>query len=981
MDYITIITTEGPCNKQVNLNADGTIDKTPAGVISNAWAQIVHVPTAQDLMDVFKIVSERDNQTIAMGYVPGIEPGEWFRITTKANLLGWIGSGQYHVWEHGIIGQDGYKYTSRTKDHFEFSSWVLFDKDSVDGMPAELDYADPDEWWRAMDNLVPGLAECAYLYVPSTSSRVLMPDQSPAFDAGGWHFYVQVHNPADVKRFGTELLVHSLAGQYGFMREIYDNTTGAVIGHRPWSIFDPTTFSQERLIFEGAPVVSGGLVVAPTQMAIGPGGRLNTELLRVDDADAQLIEAKTGYKIERQRSGLGMTCNLMNDTDLTPDTLIDTSIGQMTVQEFWDSDHDKLRCQAVFRPDSNSMAAFLSRHASGEPFLYDVGTQTKFCLSKMDAFYNSVQRLQQEQNQQHQSVGAAAVQAPIDPQSLIPQPSPFDLLVQQAQTLTTEDRDKAVEIYMLASELGPLEADDILKQDGMRNWTKSAIRDAARALINQRREQAKIAVRNQQREAGDYALLATPPDTPMDTVLTFMSRFIFVKEECVWFDRLTGQNLKAESLNHGYRHLMQDYFPELVAQDAPLPRPTDVFSDSPMSVKVDTRSYWPGVSSEVVTVEDRIALNTWKKSKFQIAIEEMDYTVEDEHIEKFLEFARYLIPNDVERNHIFDWMAFIMQNQHIKVNHSILLGGDERIGKDTIFYAFMRFIGELNTSIINATRLDEPFADYLVGKKLLVAEEIHKDANKDAKATENQLKPLQADPPYHLSIPQKGRTDAIQPNLLQIILFTNYRDPLHLSSEGSRYYCIWSPAARRSEAYYTDLYQWLDDEQGVYWVARWLYQRDVSQFKAKAPAPSTEWREEISEGGKSDIEREILDVLDDMHGAGTVYVTAHNIKEQLDKNNPGRRNVTATAVTRYLSNLKVGRIRAGNGNRVNMPKIFVHYDGLPITPDSFKARSKAAVYFTDLSVKGMQDVECIEAVKETLCPVHMKQQYKLYTEK
>jgi len=53
------------------------------------------------------------------------------------------------------------------------------------------------------------------------------------------------------------------------MREIYSKTTGQVVGHRPWTIFDPSTFSPERLLFEGKPVVEGkGLAVLPATFQI-----------------------------------------------------------------------------------------------------------------------------------------------------------------------------------------------------------------------------------------------------------------------------------------------------------------------------------------------------------------------------------------------------------------------------------------------------------------------------------------------------------------------------------------------------------------------------------------------------------------------------------------------------------------------------------------------------------------------------------------
>ena len=42
-----------------------------------------------------------------------------------------------------------------------------------------------------------------------------------------------------------------------------------VVGQRQWSIFDPTTFSRERLAYEGAPTVEGnGLTLAPIKIEV-----------------------------------------------------------------------------------------------------------------------------------------------------------------------------------------------------------------------------------------------------------------------------------------------------------------------------------------------------------------------------------------------------------------------------------------------------------------------------------------------------------------------------------------------------------------------------------------------------------------------------------------------------------------------------------------------------------------------------------------
>jgi len=251
-------------------------------------------------------------------------------------------------------------------------------------MPEALVYTDPVAWWAAMADLLPELVDAAYILTPSTSSRVLR-DGKPAFAGGGWHAYAQIRDADDLERFGHELLLKAMTTPHGFMRELYRQETGEVIGHRPWSIFDPTTFTPERLVFDGQPMVRGdGLTVAPVKLQAVPGERINTAALVLADSDAEQIAKRTGYKVERvEREGIS-TFMLVNDRDLRLDTQIETEHGMVTVAEYWRSEHDKLRAQAVFRPDSESWAAYLNRHQDDSPFLFDVGTQTKFMLVAHD---------------------------------------------------------------------------------------------------------------------------------------------------------------------------------------------------------------------------------------------------------------------------------------------------------------------------------------------------------------------------------------------------------------------------------------------------------------------------------------------------------------------------------------------------------------------------------------------------------------------
>ena len=88
--------------------------------------------------------------------------------------------------------------------------------------------------------------------------------------ATGRHYYVPIADGDDLERFGATLLQRSFLTGYGFMRPLFaTDNPDEIVGHRQWSIFDPTTFYRERLVYEGAPTVKGrGLTLAPPKIEV-----------------------------------------------------------------------------------------------------------------------------------------------------------------------------------------------------------------------------------------------------------------------------------------------------------------------------------------------------------------------------------------------------------------------------------------------------------------------------------------------------------------------------------------------------------------------------------------------------------------------------------------------------------------------------------------------------------------------------------------
>ena len=265
---VTLLRAAEPCNKKISLNdKTDSLEKIPQAQITSAEAISHEVVDAAALQSLLKTVSEHPDLAITLCSFNGIPAKEPFTILSARMMRKLLGLPENSATPGTAVQFDGKYYTTREKKNCIPSSWVCFDYDKVKGMPEKLVVMNPEEWLIMMGDLVPGFHEADKVLAGSSSSRISY-HGAPAFD-GGWHCFVQAKNADDVEDFGKRLLIHSLTTEYGFMREIFSSYTGEVTGHRPWTIFDPTTFSRERLLFEGKPVVEGqGLAVFPANIQI-----------------------------------------------------------------------------------------------------------------------------------------------------------------------------------------------------------------------------------------------------------------------------------------------------------------------------------------------------------------------------------------------------------------------------------------------------------------------------------------------------------------------------------------------------------------------------------------------------------------------------------------------------------------------------------------------------------------------------------------
>lgn len=221
----------------------------------------------------------------------------------------------------------------------------------------------------------------------------------------------------------------------------------------------------------------------------------------------------------------------------------------------------------------------------------------------------------------------------------------------------------------------------------------------------------------------------------------------------------------------------------------------------------------------------------------------------------WLEHCRRLIPDERELNHIWDVMAFKVQNAKVKINHAILHGGKGGCGKDTMWAPFIWAVcgpHEKNKGLIDNDNLSSQWG-YQLEAEIVVLNELREPEAKDRRALANKLKPIIAAPPETLTINRKGLHPYQMVNRLFMLAFTNEDMPITLDSDDRRWFCVWSDSAKMTQEEAQTIWRWYHNG-GFEAVAGWLHARDVSAFGPQAIPMMTEYKQKLIYVGMSNAE-------------------------------------------------------------------------------------------------------------------------------
>jgi Family of unknown function (DUF5906) len=227
----------------------------------------------------------------------------------------------------------------------------------------------------------------------------------------------------------------------------------------------------------------------------------------------------------------------------------------------------------------------------------------------------------------------------------------------------------------------------------------------------------------------------------------------------------------------------------------------------------------------------------------------------------WLDHVRKVYPDDA--GYIVAWAAHRVQRPSEKINHALMLGGAQGIGKDTILEPVKRAVGPWNFSEVSPKNILGRFNGFLKATIMRVSE-AHDLGDFDRFSFYDAMKAHTAAPPDVLRIDEKNLREYSIPNVCGVIITSNHKtDGLYLPADDRRHFVAWSELTKEdfTPEYWNGLWRWYESG-GFGHVAAYLATLDLSAFDPKAPPPKTEAFWDIVGANRTYEDAELADIID-----------------------------------------------------------------------------------------------------------------------
>lgn len=290
-----------------------------------------------------------------------------------------------------------------------------------------------------------------------------------------------------------------------------------------------------------------------------------------------------------------------------------------------------------------------------------------------------------------------------------------------------------------------------------------------------------------------------------------------------------------------------------------------------------------------------------------------------------LDFSDYVISDPVECGYLHDVISWNYQFPGKKILWALLLQSKAGVGKSYFGDVATMLIGEHNVSKPSNEEIHSQWNGWAKGCSLVIIEEIRAGARWDLM---NQMKPIITQ--STIRIREMQTPYYTQPNVFNIIMFTNYEDALLIDEFERRYCIIYSQAVPKEIGFYNELWDRLRTKSGASEIANWYGKRDLSKFNQYARAPHTKWREQLVAASLSPPAQWMKEMIETEYWPfqSDIVSSAHIHAKCLPRN---LQNISIKAVGDALraSGCKLyphnqGQLEMGHGRRIRLWSVRRH---------------------------------------------------------
>jgi hypothetical protein len=335
-------------------------------------------------------------------------------------------------------------------------------------------------------------------------------------------------------------------------------------------------------------------------------------------------------------------------------------------------------------------------------------------------------------------------------------------------------------------------------------------------------------------------------------------RFAYVQSDDGYFDMIDRRSLTRGAFNATFRHVSCKSIHTLRKIEASI-----CYDENRQAKGAHVLAGLTYAAGEtILCARDGLVYgNQWRNARPDVS------GVSPDGIERWLDHVERLLPDDRERAHVLDVMAFKVQHPDKKINHAVLHIGTPGAGKDLMWLPMQWAIdGGTSVNVENIQNADIMSQwGYSYEREMLVFQELRQAEARDRRALENHLKPIIAAPPEYLTVNRKGQHPYQALNRLFVLAFSNESIPITLPSDDRRWFVVRSSAGGMGIGKGKEMIDWYHAGNFAR-IAVWLHQRDVSAFNPGETPFMTDAKAIMIESGMSGAESFLVELMRNRSG-------------------------------------------------------------------------------------------------------------------